>query len=153
MTIETNTNGVKAVYGSRASHFEAAAGQSTTRSHEQSFYFQFTGADYPKMSITLKKGSVITGNAIVEIKSVFVLGGTTPTLSIGKAGSEATDYIAKVSQANAQAVGTYSYASGGALAVNTPLTVDTVIDVVLGGTAPTATGAGEIQVIIPYRSV
>jgi hypothetical protein len=86
------------------------------------------------------------GNAVVEVQEAFNLGGTTPVINIGVSGSEGTNRVAQISKAQAEAVGTYSIAPAGTLAVNTPLAAPATIGVALGGTSPTSTSAGRVKV-------
>jgi hypothetical protein len=82
--------------------------------------------------------------AHVRITEAFVLGGTTPTIQIGDAGS-ATRY-GSLAQASAQALGTYTNT-----VTATPLTAAGTIAVSLGGTTPTVTTAGKAVVTLAYR--
>lgn len=107
---------------------------------------KFSGGTYQfDLSAVVPKGAVplYCHGAVTE---VFVLGGTTPTINIGDAGS-GTRY-ASFSEANMEALGTYT---GSVTAA--PLTADQTIVVALGGTAPTVTSAGKLAVVIGYRQV
>lgn len=143
-------NGVRNFYGPR-SRFEGVQGSMHTQDDERALVIWFDGANYLQVTGTLPAGAVITENALVEIAEAFVLGGTTPVINIGKSGSEGTDRLAQMSQAQAQALGTYSIAPAGTLAKDTPLTAATTIKVALGGTSPTITSAGKLKLTIRYR--
>jgi len=151
MAIQT-VNGVKNAYGPR-SRFEGVGGQMTTEDNERRIVVMFDGANYTGVSFTLPVGTTVAGQALVEITEVFALGGTTPTIAIGVSTTEVTNYLALVSEAQAEALGTYSIASAGTLAVNTPLTAAVTIKVALGGTTPTITGAGKLKLVIPVRNI
>lgn len=145
-------NGVANYYGPR-SRYEGVGGSEGTHSDVRYFVLDVSGADYLTAKGQLPAGAVVTGNAVVEVREAFALGGTTPVINIGVSGSEGTDRLAQVSEAQAEALGTYSIASAGTLAVNTPLAAAVTIAVALGGTTPTITGAGKLRLIIPYVSV
>jgi hypothetical protein len=81
-----------------------------------------------------------------RVSEAFVLGGTTPVLNVGDAGS-GTRY-ASFSEANMEALGTYT---GSVTA--TPLATAGAIVVALGGTTPTVTAAGKVTITIGYRQM
>lgn len=145
-------NGVTNYYGAR-NRYEGVAGTQGTRNDERIFVLFVGGQDYLTASGTLPAGAMIVGNALIEVSEVFVLGGTTPVINVGVSGSEGTNRLAQLSQAQAQAVGTYSVATAGTLALNTPLAAAATIKVALGGTTPTATGAGKLKLVVPYQSI
>lgn len=142
-------NGVPNFYGPRHRH-EGVQGAMSTVGAERHLVLALSGDTYLTVTGALPAGAVITGNAVVEVSEVFALGGTTPVINIGVQGAEGTNRIAQVSEAQAEALGTYSIASAGTLAVNTPLTAAVVLKVALGGTSPTITAAGKMKVVIPY---
>jgi hypothetical protein len=141
-------NGVANYFGPRTS-FDGTSGTEGRRS-DDALFVMFLGGQDITVTGTLPAGAVITGNALVEVSEAFNLGGTTPTLNIGVSGSAATNRLAQLSEVQAEAVGTYSIASAGTLAVNTPLAAAVTVAVELGGTLPTNTGAGKLKLIIPY---
>lgn len=143
-------NGVTNYYGPRHRH-EGVQGQLPSTGAEKELVIHVSGDTYLSLTGTLPAGAMVTGNAMVEVSEVFALGGTTPVINIGVLSSEGTNRIAQVSEAQAEAVGTYSIASAGTLAVNTPLAAAVTIKVALGGTTPTITSAGRMKVIVPYR--
>lgn len=151
MAIQT-VNGVKNAYGPRSRH-EGVTGSMATRDEERAFTVWFDGANYTLVTGTLPAGAVITENAIVEVAEAFNLGGTTPVINIGVSGTEGTNRLAQVSEAQAEAVGTYSIAPAGTLAKDTPLAAAATIKVALGGTSPTITSAGKMKVTIRYRCI
>ena len=143
-------NGVTNYYGPRHRH-EGVFGKLPGSGAEQELVLHVSGDTYLTATGTLPAGATVVGNAIVEVAEAFALGGTTPVINIGVSGTEGTNRVAQVSEAQAEAVGTYSIASAGTLAVNTPLAAAATIKVALGGTTPTITAAGRMKVIIPYR--
>lgn len=145
-------NGVSQYYGPRNRH-EGVGGTQGTRDDVRQLVLYIGGADYLQAKATLPAGATIVGNALVEVTEAFVLGGTTPVINIGVVGSEATNYLASITEAQAEAVGTYSKASAGTLAKDTPLASAVTIGVALAGTTPTITGAGKLKLVIPYKSI
>lgn len=151
MGVQQTLNGVRNFYGQRHRH-EGTGGQPRTAGVEKNLVITFAGDSYTAVSVVLPKGAIVHANASVEIEEAFDLGGTTPVLNVGKSGSEGTDRICQISEAQAEAIGTYSIAPAGALAVNTPLTADTTIKVVLGGGGSNTivTGKGKAKVVVRY---
>lgn len=145
-------NGVRVSYGPRDA-YEGQAGTEATRDDRRYFVIDFSGKDYATASGTLPAGATIRGPALVEVREAFALGGTTPTINVGVSGSHGTNYLGELSEAQAEALGTYSVASAGTLAVNTPLAAAVTIVVALDGTTPTITGAGRARLIIPYETI
>lgn len=146
-------NGVTNFYGAR-NRYEGLKAEEGRRSDLREMVITFGGDSYSKVTFTLPKGATLVGQALVEINEPFNLGGTTPTILIGGP-TPATNFIATVSEAQAESAAgsTYSLASGGTLALNTPLTADTAITVSLGGTTPTATVAGKLKLVVPYKLI
>lgn len=145
-------NGVYNYYGPRHRH-EGAQGRMAHMGADRELVLRISGDTYLTLADMLPAGAVIVGNALVEVEEAFALGGTTPVINIGVQGSEGTNRLAQVSEAQAEAVGTYSIAPAGTLAVNTPVAADTQIRVALGGTSPTITSAGKMKVTITYRVI
>jgi len=106
-----------------------------------------TAGDYASVSFTLPKGAIIL-DSFVEVTEAFALGGTTPTLALGVSGSAPTNSIVDVTEANAEAIGTYVGVPAGTLAV--PLAADSTIVVELGGSSPTITSVGVAYVSFRY---
>lgn len=153
MAKELSANGVYQYYGPRHRHEGAVGKLGHAGTAEQEMVLRVSGDSYLTVTGTLPAGAVIIGNALVEVEEAFALGGTTPVINIGVSGSEGTNRIAQVSEAQAEAAGTYSIASAGTLAVNTPLAAAATIKVALGGTSPTITGAGKMKVVVSYRVI
>lgn len=121
---------------------------------------RFTAGVYQFESTEALPVGAIPIAAHVRVTEAFVLGGTTPTIQIGSttssAGVPAAPAIASaaaaifgsVSEANAEALGTYTLS-----VTATPLTATTAgnIQVTLGGTTPTVTAAGKMVVTLIYR--
>ena len=145
-------NGVYNFYGPRHRH-EGVQGLMPGSGADRELVIRFSGDTYLTVTGTLPAGAVIVGNAVVEVEEAFVLGGTTPVINVGVSGSEGTNRLAQLSEAQAEAVGTVSVASAGTLAVNTPLAAAATIKVALGGTTPTITAAGKAKLVITYRVV
>ena len=145
-------NGVDNYYGPRHRH-EGVEGRMAHMGADRELVLRFSGDTYLSLQDLIPVGAMITGNAIVEIEEAFVLGGTTPVINVGVSGSEGTNRLAQLSEAQAEAVGTYSVASAGTLALNTPLAANATIKVALGGTSPTITSAGKAKLVIPYRVI
>lgn len=147
-------NGVGTYYGPRTS-YEGVGGTQGTRDDRRYFVVDFSGESILAGAVAAKlpAGATVRGPALVEVREAFVLSGTTPTINIGVQGSHGTNYLAELSEAQAEATGTYSLASAGSLAVNTPLASEVTITVGLDGTNPVVTGVGKARLIIPYESL
>lgn len=150
MAIEV-INGVKHPFGPR-SRFEGVAGTGQTTDTERDLTIWFDGTNYSLVSHVLPAGSVLVTQCLVEVTEAFALGGTTPTINIGVSGSHGTNYIGEISEAQAEAVGTYSVASAGTLAINTPIAAAATLIVGLDGTSPTISG-GKAKVSVRYRVI
>lgn len=151
MATYADINGVKNIYGPRDSRYEGVVGSHTTRDGERDLVIWFDAGSYLQVEGTLPAGAVISENSLVEVTEAFALGGTTPVINIGVSGSEGTNRLAQVSEAQAEAVGTYSIATAGTLAKDTPLAAAATIKVALGGTTPTITAAGKMKLVVRYR--
>lgn len=102
--------------------------------------------------VTIPAGSIIE-EVYAQVTEAFTLTGTTPTLGIGTDGSEITNG-ARLSEAQAEATGTYNITSTKAGTWSTALVADTVVGVALGGTTPAATGtAGKVRFVVRYTQV
>lgn len=145
-------NGVTNFYGPTG-RFDNQGGLIGTEGTVKEAVLYFSGENYTQQRLTLPAGAVLLHQAIVEVSEAFALGGTSPVINIGVLTTEGTNRIAQVSEAQAEAVGTYSIAHAGTLAANTPLTAATTIAVALGGTTPTITNAGAAKVVFSYRVV
>lgn len=147
MTMEL-VNGVRNYYGPR-NRYEAAQGVHKTFGATKELVIQFAGATYLEYTGSLPAGATLR-DVLVEVNEVFNLGGTTPVINIGVSGTEGTNRVAQISEAQAEALGTYNIAPAGTLAVGTPLAAAAVLKVALGGTSPTITGAGQCKIVVRY---
>lgn len=156
MTVESNTGlGTFSRYGAPNTQ-EGVLSGGKVKSHgtvyEAAVYIR--GENFSSGSFdtqyTLPAGAVVR-EVVAEVTEAFALGGTTPTINVGTNGSEGTNYGIELSEANAEATGTYDGTPAGTWAA--PLAADTVIGVALGGTTPTVTSAGEAKVIIRYSKI
>ena len=112
----------------------------------------FRGDNYTLIETPAKKipaGSKVL-DAYLEVKEVFALGGTTPTINVGTDGSAATNGV-DISEAQAEATGVYDLTPQGTWA--SVLAADTTIAVELGGTSPTITSAGHAVMVIRYIDI
>lgn len=98
--------------------------------------------------LVLPVGAVL-GDVIVQVKEAFVLGGTTPTILIGTQGSEVTNGFV-ISEAQAEAVGTYNVTATKTGTWASPIATAATVGVALGGTTPTVTAAGRLDVYVKY---
>jgi hypothetical protein len=104
-----------------------------------------TGDGFIK-ALVLPVGAVLS-NVVVQVKEAFAVGGTTPTINVGTQGSETTNGF-PISEAQAEAVGTYKPTLAGTWA--SPLAAAVTVGVALGGTSPTITSAGKMDIIFEY---
>jgi hypothetical protein len=98
-------------------------------------------------ALKLPVGAVIV-QAIAQVKEAFALGGTSPTINLGTEGSEVTNGIT-LTQAQAQAIGTYALTRNGTWA--NPIATAADVGVALGGTSPTVTSVGRVDILIEYK--
>lgn len=98
---------------------------------------------------TIPAGSIIK-DVYVEVTEAFVLGGTSPAIELGTEGSEATNGVT-ITEAQAEAVGTYDVSSALAGTWAAGLAADTVVGLALSGTSPTVTDAGKMRVVVRYQ--
>lgn len=149
-----SVNGVTNYYGSRE-RFEVDEGRLYTSGMVREQVVYFTGSNYSQAAFTLPAGAHILSAPMVEIEEAFVLGGSTPTINIGVSGSHGTNYACEISEAQAEATGTYlSAAPAGTLAIAAaPLTAAASMVVALDGTNPTITAAGKAKVVIRYEVI
>lgn len=108
-------------------------------------------AAYPLLAPTLPAGAIIE-DVYLFVDEVFVLGGTTPAIEIGTEGSEATNGFS-ISEAQAEAVGTYDLTSALSGTWAAGLAAATTVGIALSGTTPTVTSAGKARVVIRYARV
>lgn len=105
------------------------------------------GGTIPQV-LTLPAGAKVTA-VYAKVTEAFVLGGTTPTISIGTEGTETTNG-ADVSEAQAEAIGTYDITGTLAGTWTSQLAAATAVGLALGGTTPTKTSVGKVQFVIKY---
>lgn len=107
---------------------------------------------FPLMSPKLPKGAKATA-VYVKVKEAFDLGGTTPTILFGTSGSVATNGFV-ISEAQAEAVGTYDVTSTLTGTWAAHLAAATTVGVDKGGTSPTAVASvGKLQVVVRYAVI
>ena len=157
-SIWVNPDGLRVQFGTRKTGDEANFGEAlnpSTITKTLSIYIQgsdFTSNVYTGPRFTLPTGAIVR-NVSAEVKTVFALGGTTPTINVGVLTTEATNRMAQLTQAQAQATGVYSLtaSAAGTLAAGTPLATQSTINIALGGTSPTVTSAGYAVVYVTYE--
>jgi len=98
--------------------------------------------------LILPVGAVIE-TVYVQVKEAFVLGGTTPTILIGTQGTEVTNGFV-ITEAQAEAIGTYNVTASKTGTWASPVATAITVGVALGGTLPTVTAAGSLDVIVKY---
>ena len=149
-SVWTNADGLKVGFGPNFADFDSVGATKQPGSERELRFVidgeKFSGGAYQFMeTISIPAGSVPL-YAHVQVSEAFVLGGTTPTITFGDAGS-ATRY-GTLSEANAEATGTYTLS-----VTATPTTAAGALAVALGGGSPTVTSAGKAEVVIGYRTV
>jgi hypothetical protein len=161
--VQTNADGLRWHFGTRQTGDEANFGDAANPmgvDKELSIHLRgsdFTaggGANPPYLGTTVIIPAGFTLREVIgEVTEVFVLGGTTPVINFGVQGSEATNRVAQVSEAQAEALGTYNLTAtaAGTLAVNTPLAAQQTLAILLGGTNPTVTAAGRIVLTVRWQ--
>jgi hypothetical protein len=156
-TVVTNADGLRVHYGTRAAGDEANFGTYGDVGTQKELVFEIKGTDftanvYTGPTITIPKGFTWR-SGIAEVTEAFNLGGTTPTVNVGIATTEATNRAAQLSEAQAEAIGVYNMAGAGTLAANTPLAADSTLSIALGGTTPTVTSVGKVRITVKYDDV
>jgi hypothetical protein len=148
----TNADGLIVGFGTNAIDFDSV-GAVLFNSNEKELTFvidgeKFSGGVYQFVTTEALPVGASPVSASVRVSEVFVLGGTTPTIQIGTSGSGAAAVFGSLSEANAEALGTYLLSP-----TTTPLTSTTAgnLRVSLGGTTPTVTAAGRATVTVTYR--
>lgn len=151
------TSNVHNYYGDRDSG-QTVGLNNTGGSQELELTFNITGqminrggTDEILVPPTLKAGFKVEA-VYARVTEVFVVGGTTPTLEIGTQGSEATNGF-NLSEAQLEALGTYDLTStlGGTWAA--PINADTIVGMAPGGTLPTFTDVGKVDIIVKLTKV
>ena len=146
--------GVNNFFGARETG--GAVGVETSDSSTHNLTVQLTGAMLngtfiPPVSVP--KGARFV-RAVLRVDEAFVLGGTSPTVRIGAAGSVATNGIV-LTEAEMEAVGTKVPASTGAgtwsQSSATGTTAAALVAFDMGGTTPTASAtAGKATLILTF---
>lgn len=158
MAIYTNADGLRTHYGRRLTGEEANFGFTATDAGQDRVLevhlrgSDFSGTTYLGTTLAIKAGLVVR-EVTVEVLEAFALGGTTPVINVGVSGSEGTNRVAQISEAQAEAVGTYAITPAGTLAANTPLAADSTLNIALGGTSPTITSAGRLRVVVRVTDI
>ena len=152
MPVTSNADGLRVHYGRRITGDEANFGVQREVGPDKYLVFELKGSDFASGTYTGPTASVKAGITVREVTcetlEVFNLGGTTPVLNFGVSGSEGTNRFAQISEAQAEALGTYAITPAGTLAANTPLAADQTINVTLAGTTPTITSVGRLRVYV-----
>lgn len=145
-----NNDGLRVGFGPNQADFSSVAEHKTSGVNKELRFVldgeKFSSGTYQFDATEVLPIGAIPTYAHVRVTEVFALGGTTPTIQIGDAGS-ATRF-GSVSEANAEAVGTYTLS-----VTATPLTAAQTLAVTLGGTSPTVTSAGKAVVTLGYRTM
>lgn len=101
--------------------------------------------------VVVPKGALFR-SATLRVDEAFVLGGTSPTIRIGAAGSVATNGVV-ISETQAETVGTKALAAGAgtwAFDSTTGTTAAAKVAIDMGGTSPTATSAGKAVLVLEF---
>lgn len=149
-TVWTNSDGLKVGFGHNNPDYDSI-GAVKHMGHEKELRFvvdgeKFSGGVYQFTSSEVLPIGSIPLYAHVQVTEVFALGGTAPVINIGD-GASATRF-GSVSKAQAEALGTYTLS-----VTATPITALGTIAVALGGTSPTVTAAGKMEVVLGYRTI
>lgn len=131
-----------------------ARGKAKTLGFEQELVLSFSGQDVSDEAFELEFVNKLPAGALVQkvlvkVDEALALGGTSPLISIGTSGSEATNGF-DISEAQAEAAGTYDVTSTLAGTWAAVLAAETEIGLALGGTSPTSADQGKISVVISY---
>lgn len=149
MGIENSAGlGVKNVYGPRETA-EGRAGEIRTAGATKQIQLDFRGDNYDQVSFSLPKGALLT-LATAVIEEAFVLGGTSPTINIGVAGSAGTNYLIEIDETSAETVDTVVGSVSGVGSLSGIFASDFNLTVELDGTSPTIGAEGKAKVIIEY---
>ena len=142
-------------YGARATGGSVGVETSDRSEHRLSVYItgdMLNGTFIPPVNIP--KGARFL-RAILRVDEAFDLGGTTPTVRIGAAGSVATNGFV-LSEAELENVGTKVATSTGAGTWSfnsaTGTTADAKVAFDMGGTSPTAARVGKATLILTFAN-
>lgn len=147
MTIENDTNGLgnRQTYGQRSTD-EGRFSEKTRNDSQLEVEIAFHGVDFAEVSGILPAGFNVT-QVLLNVSEAFVLGGTTPTLEVGTATSEATNGFS-ITEAQLESTGVTDIVGALSGTWADPLAVDTTLNIVLAGSSPTITDAGKATVKI-----
>jgi hypothetical protein len=158
-SIYTNADGLRQHFGTRVAGEEANFGDSGASGSYREISISIRGSDfisnvYIGPTLVLPAG-VIVRESVAEVTEAFVMTGTSAVINVGVSGSESTNRLAQVTEAQAEAVGTYDTdaTSAGTLAVGTPLAAQSTITIALGGTSPTVTAAGKLVLRVRVQDI
>lgn len=104
-----------------------------------------------KTAFKLPAGAVVE-KAWVKVTEAFTLGGTSPTILVGTDGSEVTNGLV-ISEAQAEAAGTYDVTSTLTGTWGSPLAAQTTVGLAMGGTSPTSASTGKLKLVVQYAVV
>lgn len=114
---------------------------------------EVSGEDVSNESFVLLAPRLPAGAKIekvwVTVKEALTLGGTSPAISVGTEGSESTNGF-DISEAQAEAAGTYDVTSTLAGTWGAPLAAETVLGIDLTGTSPTSADTGLLEFVVEY---
>lgn len=143
-------------YGARDTG--GAVGVETTGGSEMTVSVQITGASIADgfvPPVVIPKGALLK-EAVLRVDEAFVLGGTSPTIQIGLAGSVATNNM-ELSEAELEAIGTKVPAEVGngtfAPTSATGVVAAAKLAIALGGTSPTVSATvGKATLILKFTN-
>ena len=143
-------------YGARDTG--GAVGVETTGGSELTVSVQITGASIADgfvPPVVIPKGALLK-EAVLRVDEAFVLGGTSPTIKIGLAGSVATNNM-ELSKTELEAIGTKVPAEVGNgtfdPASATGVTAAAKLAIALGGTSPTVSATvGKATLILKFTN-
>lgn len=128
-------------------------GIAKTEGFRNELTFDLDGTAVGNEAFTLLAPKIPAGSlvesVVLEVSEAFVLGGTTPAISIGTETSESTNGF-DISEAQAEATGTYDVTATLAGTWAAGLAAETTLGIDLTGTSPTVTAAGQMRVVIKY---
>lgn len=139
-------------YGARTTGF--GVGVEHTKGSLKTLRIDLTGESLNSAflpPVKLPKGARFVGG-YVRVDEAFNLGGTTPSIQIGSAGSVATNGIV-ITEAELEAIGTKAVSTlAGTWATNsaTGLTAAALVDIALEGDTTVVSGAGKASVFLEY---
>ena len=143
-------------YGARDTG--GSVGVESTSSSEMTVAIQLTGASIADgfvPPVVIPKGALLN-SAVLRVDEAFVVGGTSPTVQIGLAGSVATNNM-ELTEAELEAVGTKVPAETGngtfAVGSATGVAAAAKLAIALGGTSPTVSAtAGKATLILKFTN-